>query len=105
MQSDAVFPMGVQIDIQQVAYLVYASNLTQAQKESIAGFKIVRGDRSTNRSIVAKGILRNVGKYKREETEFYFPNYPYNDLNKDEFLDQSYMFKDFKSIRWYEIYF
>jgi hypothetical protein len=86
MQSDAVFPMGVQIDVQQVAYLVYASNLTQAQKESIAGFKIVRGDRSTNRSIVAKGILRNVGKYKREETEFYFPNYPYNDLNKDEFL-------------------
>jgi hypothetical protein len=86
MQSDAVFPMGVQIDIQQVAYLVYASNLTQAQKESVAGFKIVRGDRSTNRSIVGKGILRNVGKYKREETEFYFPNYPYNDLNKDEFL-------------------
>jgi len=86
MQNDAVFPMGVQIDVQQVAYLVYASNLTQAQKESIAGFKIVRGDRSTNRSIVAKGILRNVGKYKREETEFYFPNYPYNDLNKDEFL-------------------
>jgi hypothetical protein len=86
MQSDAVFPMGVKIDVQQVAYLVYSSNLTQAQKESIAGFKIVRGDRNTNKSIVAKGILRNVGKYKREETEFYFPNYPYNDLNKDEFL-------------------
>jgi len=86
MQSDAVFPMGVKIDVQQVAYLVYSSNLTQAQKESIVGFKIVRGDRSTNRSIVGKGILRNVGKYKREETEFYFPNYPYNDLNKDEFL-------------------
>jgi hypothetical protein len=86
MQSDAVFPMGVKIDVQQVAYLVYSSNLTQAQKESIVGFKIVRGDRNTNKSIVAKGILRNVGKYKREETEFYFPNYPYNDLNKDEFL-------------------
>jgi hypothetical protein len=86
MQNDAVFPLGVKIDVQQISYLVYASNLTQAQKESIAGFKIVRGDRSTNRSIVAKGILRNVGKYKREETEFYFPNYPYNDLNKDEFL-------------------
>lgn len=86
MQNDAIFPIGVQIDVQQVAYLVYASNLTQAQKESVAGFKIVRGDRSTNRSIVGKGILRNVGKYKREETEFYFPNYPYNDLNKDEFL-------------------
>ena len=86
MQSDAVFPMGVKIDVQQVVYLIYSSNLTQAQKESIVGFKIVRGDRSTNRSIIGKGILRNVGKYKREETEYYFPNYPYNDLNEDQFL-------------------
>ena len=86
MQNDAIFPMGVKIDVQQVAYLVYSSNLTQAQKESIVGFKIVRGDRSTNRSIVGKGILRNVGKYKREETEYYFPNYPYNDLSEDQFL-------------------
>ena len=40
-------------------------------KDAIVGFKIVRGNRSTNKSIIAKGILRNVGKYKREETEYY----------------------------------
>ena len=86
MQKDAIFPMGVRIDVQQVQALINASNLTADQKSEIAGFKIIRGDRSTNKSIVAKGILRNVGKYDREGTEYYFPNYPYNDLRQDPFL-------------------
>lgn len=41
-------------------------------KSEVAAFKIVRGDRATNKSIVAKGILRNVGEYKREKTNFYY---------------------------------
>ena len=86
MQKDAVFPLGVRVDVQQIQTLIQLSNLTDEQKREIAGFKIVRGDRSTNRSIVAKGILRNVGKYEREGTEYYFPNYPYNDLRQDPFL-------------------
>jgi hypothetical protein len=86
IQKDAVFPLGVRIDVQQVQSLINSSSLTPEQKSEIAGFKIIRGDRSTNKSIVAKGILRNVGKYKREEQEYYFPNYPYNDLRQDPFL-------------------
>ena len=86
IQKDAIFPIGVRIDIQQVQALIQSSNLTASQKSEIAGFKIIRGDRSTNKSIVAKGILRNVGKFDREGTEYYFPNYPYNDLRKDPFL-------------------
>lgn len=89
MGNDAIFPIGVRIDLQQVATLVSTSNLTNDQKDAIVGFKIVRGDRSTNKSIVAKGILRNVGKYTREEEEFYYPNYPYNDLREDPFLTQT----------------
>jgi len=85
----SVFPIGVKIDIDQIQGLINASSLTSVQKNDIAGFKIARGDRGTNKSIVAKGILRNVGKYKREETEYYFPNYPYNDLNEDKFLNTS----------------
>jgi len=86
IQKDAVFPLGVRIDVQQVVSLIQASDLTTEQKNEIAGFKIIRGDRSTNKSIVAKGILRNVGKYNREGTDYYFPNYPYNDLRQDPFL-------------------
>jgi hypothetical protein len=86
MQKDAIFPMGVRINVSQIKTLIGSSSLTQEQKDNIVGFKIVRGDRSTNSSIVAKGILRNVGKYEREGNEYYFPNYPYNDLREDPFL-------------------
>jgi hypothetical protein len=86
MQEDAIYPIGVKIDISQITSLINSSNLTSTQKAAIAGFKIVRGDRGTNKSIVAKGILRNVGEYKREGTTYYYPNYPYNDLRQDPFL-------------------
>ena len=90
--ANAIYPIGVKIDIQQVAFAIQTSNLTDAEKGSIVGFKIVRGNRSTNKSIIAKGILRNVGKYTREDpddpnaTYYYYPNYPYNDLSEDPFL-------------------
>lgn len=84
--ANAVYPIGVKIDTEQITSLIASSNLTQSQKEQIVAYKIVRGDRSTNRSIVAKGIIRNVGKYDREGTSYYYPNYPYNDLEADPFL-------------------
>lgn len=86
MQNNAIFPIGVKLNVQEINLLIQTSNLTSSQKEEIVGFKIVRGDRSTNKSIIAKGILRNVGKYEREGTEYYFPNYPYNDLREDPFI-------------------
>ena len=86
MGSTAVFPIGVKIDVQEIAILINSSNLTTEQKNDIVGFKILRGDRGTNKSIIGKGILRNVGEYKREEQSFYFPNYPYNDISDDPFL-------------------
>ena len=89
MQSNATFPIGVKVDKNQIQQLIQSSNLSDEEKAEIVGFKIVRGDRSTNRSIIAKGILRNVGKYKREDQEYYFPNYPYNDVSEDPFLNAS----------------
>ena len=86
MKNASVYPIGVRVNVSQVYASIITSNLTQDQKDSIVGFKIVRGNRSTNTSIVAKGILRNVGKYEREDTSYYFPNYPYNDIRKDPFL-------------------
>jgi hypothetical protein len=87
--NDAVFPIGVQIDVQQVSALIQASNLTQEQKDEIVAFKIIRADRGTNKSIVAKGILRNVNTYEREKQTYFYPNYPYNDLNQDPFLNST----------------
>ena len=85
--NDAVFPIGVQIDVQLVSSLIQTSTLTPEQKDDIVAFKIIRADRGTNKSIVAKGILRNVNTYEREEETYYYPNYPYNDLNPDPFLN------------------
>jgi hypothetical protein len=89
MGNNSVFPIGVKVDISQILQLISSSELTLEQRNDIQGFKIVRGDRSTNRSVVAKGILRNVGKYTRENQEFYFPNYPYNDLTEDPFINEN----------------
>ena len=89
MGNDAIFPIGVKIDSQRVKTLIDNSSLTQEQKDDIVGYKIVRGDRATNKSIVAKGILRNVGEYERDGKEYYFPNYPYNDLRDDPFINQT----------------
>ena len=87
MGNDAIFPIGVKIDNNQIEDLINLSNLTADQKADIVGYKIVRGDRGTNKSIVAKGILRNVGSYTREQQTYFYPNYPYNDLNEDPFLN------------------
>ncbi len=84
--NDAIYPIGVKLDITEVYRLIQTSDLTQEQKNDIIAFKIVRGDRATNKSIVGKGILRNVGKYTRQGTSYYYPNYPYNDLREDPFL-------------------
>jgi len=87
MGNDAVFPIGIHVDTQQILGLIGSSNLTHSQKVEIIGYKILRGDRSTNKSIVAKGILRNAGKYTKDNQDYYYPNYPYNDLGVDPFLD------------------
>ena len=85
----SVFPIGVKVNVAEIQNLILQSTLTDEQKADIAGFKIVRGDRSTNKSIIGKGILRNVGSYEREEQTFYFPNYPYNELEADVFINSS----------------
>ena len=87
MGNDAIFPIGVKIDNEQIEALISTSNLTAEQKADIVGYKIVRGDRGTNKSIIAKGILRNVGSYVRENQTYFYPNYPYNDLRSDPFLN------------------
>ena len=71
MEDTAIFPIGIKLDLAQIQTLIAESNLTESQKEEIIGFKIIRGNRGTNRSIVAKGILRNVNTYKRDEENYY----------------------------------
>lgn len=57
----------------------------------IEGYEILRGTREGNKTVVAKGMLNNMGSYIRDDGGglAYYQNYPYNDLNYDRFLSSS----------------
>lgn len=63
--SDYVYPIGLKIDLNQITDLINTSDLTIDQKSRIQGFKIVRGDTINNKSVIAKGLMNNVGVYTR----------------------------------------
>jgi hypothetical protein len=84
-----IYPLGIRIDMLQVYNLINNSPLTQEQKANIAGIKIVRANRAVSKSIVAKGLLFNVGKYTKLGSTYFYPNYPFNDLRPDPFISNS----------------
>ena len=67
----------------------------------ICGFELVRGNRVNNKSIIAKGLVYDVGKIEQRrrgddfdsvggvEKTYYFSNYPFNDLRSDPYLANS----------------
>jgi len=85
--SGNIYPLGVRIDIDQVHNLIINSSLSDEEKNNIAAFKIVRSNRANSASIVAKGLLFNTGRYSKENTVHYYPNYPFNDLRADPFIE------------------
>ena len=84
-----IFPIGVKIDSESLYNAIQNSDLTQEEKDDIVGFKIVRANRAISKSVVAKGLFFNVGKYSRDNQEIYYPNYNYNDLRPDPFIATS----------------
>jgi len=85
-----IYPIGIKIDIEQIKQLIQSStDLTQQQKDDIVGFRIMRGDRVNNKAVIAKGYLYNCGKYTKETSTYYYPNYPFNDVNPDSFISSA----------------
>ena len=64
---------------------------------SIVGYEILRGSRLGNKTILAKGLINNMGTYQlpgeREEDDqtILFANYPFNDLRADPFLSTNFV--------------
>lgn len=90
-QNNYVFPIGVRVDHQSVIdalnNAVETGLITQKERDSITSYRIVRGNRVGNNSIAAKGLLFNMFKYNKFNTDYYFSNYAYNDLSDDDFLN------------------
>lgn len=84
--QEFIYPIGVRIDANSLYNAIKNSSLTDLEKNDIVDFKIIRANRATQKSIIAKGMLFNVGKYNTDSTTTYYPNYPYNDLRADPFL-------------------
>lgn len=85
--EEFIYPLGVMIDAASLYNAL--GELTQEERDNIAGFKIVRANRAGNQSIIAKGILYNIGSYIREGQKYFYPNYPLNDLRPDPLIANS----------------
>lgn len=83
-QSNVVYPIGIKVDhssvIAAISWAVDNNIITQEDAARIKGYRIVRGNRVGNKSIIAKGLLYNVWSYNRDNKTIYYPNFPYNDL-------------------------
>lgn len=82
----AIYPLGIQIDLNSLINAIQQSDLTETQKRDIVGVKVLRANRAPHKSIVGKGLIYNVGQYVRDGESYLYPNYPYNDLNPDVFI-------------------
>lgn len=92
-ESNMIFPLGVRIDhasvVSSLDYAVANNIITQEDRNKIKGYRIVRGNRQGNKSIVAKGLLYDMFAYSKDGKSYLYPNYPYNDLNPDYFISPS----------------
>ena len=64
---------------------------------SVVGYEILRASRLGNKTIVAKGLINNMGTYQlpgereQDDQTILFTNYPFNDLRKDSYLSTNFV--------------
>ena len=88
-----IFPIGITINEKTIeAFLdaaVTSGLIDQDQRDSIVGYEIYRGDRTTSKSIIYKGILNDMYEdpYQTDSKQrTFFRNFPYNTLGRNAFL-------------------
>jgi len=98
-----IYPIGFSINptiINAFLDVAVKNNLITIEERSrINGYKIFRGDRRTERSIVAKGLLFDTYKYKDSYTdpnseEILYSNFPLNSLGQDQYNEMFHPFLD-----------
>jgi hypothetical protein len=90
-KDSVIYPIGFSLSNTAInAFLEIAVTnglLTEEEKLKISKYEIFRGDRSVDKSIIAKGMLFDMRKYIDAEVNFsaitYYPNYPLNGLGND----------------------
>lgn len=93
-KQNTIFPKGIMVDVKDIKYAlnqaVEKGLITEQEKSQICGYRIYRGNRRGNESIIAKGLVRDVLEYKdniyNTNTKYLFPNFPYNDLTPNPYV-------------------
>jgi hypothetical protein len=100
-KNNMIYPIGIKVDHDSVRAAINQAVtdgvITEEDRARIKGYKIVRGNRFGNKSVVAKGLLYDVNQYRRKRGSsyfdnevIYFPNYPYNDLRSNPFVTDDF---------------
>lgn len=100
--TSEIYPIGVRVDEGTFNNLLNTATIYDPLlkkdvplKDLVCGFELVRGSRVNNKSIIAKGLLYDVGlmalkdRDGNTERSYFYPNYPYNDLRPDPYLSDS----------------
>lgn len=92
LDNNVVFPLGININHQSVLDAINTAItenvITTEDANRIVGYRIVRGNRFGNKSIIAKGLLYDSWSYIKDGITYFYPNYPYNDLHDDPYLTE-----------------
>lgn len=94
VKKNKIYPKGILIDINDIKLAIdkaVANGLiTNEERNQICGYRIYRGNRRGNESIIAKGLLYDVWQYKdniyNTENNILFPNFPFNDNSPNDFI-------------------
>lgn len=82
-----IFPLGIFLDpaiVRTMLQVALNNNLlTPEQLSSIEGYEILKGDNSIHKSVIANGLAYDMYKYKQKGKNYFYANYPHNDLGKD----------------------
>jgi len=109
--SNKIYPIGIVLDVQEIKFqlnqAVAQGLITEEEKLQIVGYRIKRGNRVGNKSIIAKGLIYDVLQSKvyapnldggssviLKDTgqTILYPNYGFNDLGiLDPYLDTGYV--------------
>ena len=101
-----LYPIGVRIDESLMTLLLNQKNPNGTYKftvydpiqkknipvkDVVCGYELVRGNRVGNKSVIAKGLIYDVGTFEDNSGDgpikkYYYSNYPYNDLRQDPYL-------------------
>lgn len=94
LKANKIYPKGIRISIENIKAAlnnaVSKGLITEKEKDELCGYRIYRGNRRGNQSIIAKGLLYDVWEYTDNiygtGNKVLFPNFPFNDNNPNKYI-------------------